>query len=105
MRYQWTESFARDFRGMAPEHQELFLRLIPEFSDACDRWIGENTGFPGKFRVSPLQGAPGIFEMTWSFAGLDGRATWMWSSIVRDGVHVPVVVWRRIGTHRIYREP
>ncbi|MCL5265766.1 MAG: hypothetical protein M1343_11370 [Chloroflexi bacterium] len=42
-----------------------------------------------------------IWEMTWSFSGPDGRATFELASI--DGE--PAIRWRRIGNHRIFREP
>jgi hypothetical protein len=41
--------------------------------------------------------APGLFEMTWSFSGPDGRATFEWIDL--DGE--PAVRWRRIGGHLI----
>jgi hypothetical protein len=48
-----------------------------------------------------VEGAPGIFEMTWSVARPDGRATFEWTVI--EGVLG--LRWRRIGGHRIFREP
>jgi hypothetical protein len=50
--------------------------------------------------------APGVFEMTWSFSGPDGRATWQWTTVIdADGRPVSAVRWRRLGSHRIFREP
>jgi len=40
-------------------------------------------------------------EMTWSFAGPDGRATFELVEV--DGE--PAIRWRRIGDHRIFEEP
>ena len=51
--------------------------------------------------MKPVEGAPGIFEMTWSFKGPDGRATFEWIQI--DGTFG--VRWRRIGDHSIFRRP
>lgn len=48
-----------------------------------------------------MAGQTGIWEMTWSFAGPDGRATFELVEI--DGE--PAIRWRRIGTHAIYDEP
>jgi len=45
-----------------------------------------------------VERAPGIFEMTWSFSGPDGRATFEWVEI--DGQLA--VRWRRIGGHEIF---
>ena len=57
--------------------------------------------WPKKLRVKDVQGAPGVWEMTWSFAGPDGRATFEWAEI--DGA--PCIRWRRIGGHAIFGEP
>ena len=47
-----------------------------------------------------IQGAPGVFEMTWAD---DGRATFEFGAAVREGeTHI---VWRRIGTHEIFTRP
>ncbi len=48
-----------------------------------------------------MQGNPGIYEMTWSFAGPDGRATFDYRSVNGE----TMLQWRRIGTHRIFDEP
>ncbi len=44
-----------------------------------------------------VQGAPGVFEMTWA---KDGRATWQYGPEQRPGT--PHVIWRRIGGHAIF---
>jgi hypothetical protein len=60
-----------------------------------------SVSWPTSLRVKDVEGAPGIFEMTWSFAGPNGRATFEWTAIERArGVR-----WRRIGGHRILKEP
>lgn len=48
-----------------------------------------------------MTSAKGIWEMTWSFPGPDGRATFEFVTY-DDGVRVR---WRRIGNHTIYRQP
>jgi len=48
-----------------------------------------------------MTSAPRIWEMTWSFSSPDGRATFEF--IDRDGE--PSVLWRRIGTHKIFDGP
>jgi hypothetical protein len=57
--------------------------------------------WPTHLRVKRVQGAAGIFEMTWSFAGPDGRATF--EVLTEKGVSV--MVWRRIGGYAIFRKP
>jgi hypothetical protein len=51
--------------------------------------------------VKDVEGAPGIWEMTWSFAGPDGRATFEWIEIRGE----PGIRWRRIGGHAIFGAP
>lgn len=46
-----------------------------------------------------MRGAPGVWEMTWRFAGPDGPATWEWTTVEGEaGAHVAVRC-RRIGGH------
>jgi hypothetical protein len=48
-----------------------------------------------------MKGTEGVWEMTWSFSGPDGRATFEW---VKAGGEIQIR-WRRIGGHEIYRNP
>jgi hypothetical protein len=52
-------------------------------------------------RVRKVEGAQGIWEMTWSWNDPDGRATWEWMEIDSE----PAIRWRRIGTHEIFKAP
>lgn len=110
MRVDVTQSFLADYHKLSPAEKEMFKAASLEFSKACDAYVTSNTPSPGSLRVFPVQGAPGIFEMTWSFSGPDGRATWQWDHItvkVKDGpdVRQPSVLWRRIGLHAIFSNP
>lgn len=51
-------------------------------------------------RVKAVQGAAGIFEMTWA---PNGRATFQYGAQRRPGERH--VIWRRIGTHDIFGRP
>ncbi len=51
-------------------------------------------------RVKDVQGAAGIFEMTWA---PDGRATFQSGEERRPGGRH--VIWRRIGTHDVFVQP
>ena len=51
-------------------------------------------------RVKDVQGAAGIFEMTWA---PDGRATFQYGEERRPGDRH--VIWRRIGTHDVFVQP
>jgi len=47
-----------------------------------------------------VQGEAGVWEITWA---PDGRATFAYGPEVLAGQ--PHIVWRRIGTHDIFRRP
>ncbi len=59
------------------------------------------TPWPKALRVKAVQGTQGIWEMTWSFTGPDGRATFEWVTIGGK----PAIRWRRVGGHAIFSEP
>ncbi len=52
-------------------------------------------------RVKPVEGASGVWEMTWSMTNPDGRATWEWISIEGEAG----IRWRRLGTDEIFDSP
>src|SRR5205814_116902 len=58
-------------------------------------------GLDEQGRVQAVRGVPGVWELTWSFAGPAGRATF--ELIAVDGE--PAIRWRRVGGHEIFREP
>ena len=103
MRYQTTPAFVADVRRLGKGEAALFRMVVLELlSPACDAFVAvPPTTFPAALRVKPIAGAPGIFEMTWSFAGPDGRATFEWIEIEGE----PAIRWRRVGGHRVLREP
>ena len=51
-------------------------------------------------RVKRVVTHPGVWEMTWA---PDGRATFHYGPEVIPGE--PHVVWRRVGSHEIFRRP
>lgn len=88
--------FWRDWARLNPEQQEAFLAAVDKFVDD----LGTGRGFRAGLRAKGVRGTPGVYEMTWA---PDGRATFSYGrSIVGDEPHV---IWRRIGTHEILREP
>ena len=105
MRFERTESFKADFRRLTKEEQEMFRTASLEFSGACDRRGNSRAAFLAKFRAKDVEGAKGVLEMTWSFAGPDRRATWEWTTVTVDGVTRSTVMWRRVGSHRIFSNP
>lgn len=102
MRYVVLDSFKGDYARLSERERALFRKSLRAFVEACDRYAVEPAApWPSALRVKPIQGAPGILEMTWSLSGPDGRATFEFIEL--DGELA--VRWRRIGRHRILREP
>jgi hypothetical protein len=88
-----TARFRRDYARLTPAQQERFRKVVvTEF--VADADAGQLR--PG-LRVKGVQGAPGVYEMTWA---PDGRATWQYGPEQRPGA--PHVIWRRVGTHAIF---
>jgi hypothetical protein len=89
--------FDREFRRMSREFQAAFLRMLPVFIEALR---AGPTSFPPGLRVKRVQGAEGVWEITFA---PDGRATFAYGPEVRPGeVHV---IWRRVGTHDVLADP
>ena len=103
MRFEQAARFDTDFKRLRREHRQRFLAVVPAFNAACDAFAASPAGFtwPSGTRVSRMSSAPGIWEMTWSFASPDGRATFEF--VQHDGVQH--LRWRRIGDHSIYTSP
>jgi hypothetical protein len=109
VRYQRTESFKADYKRLSDHEKEMFRAAAVEFNLACDRFVAAQEPWPKRLRVKDVESAAGVWEMTWSFSGPDGRATWEWLTIeVGDAgtaTKVPCVLWRRIGGHKIFKDP
>lgn len=103
MRYETTPAFVADIRRLSKTEAARFRRVVADvFSPASDAFMASpSTPFPASLRVKSVAGAAGIFELTWSFAGPDGRATFEWIEIEGE----PAIRWRRVGGHRVLREP
>jgi len=90
-------SFWRDWDRLSPKQQREFRTAVAQFIAN----LAENKqGFHPSLRVKRVQGHPGIWEMTWAY---DGRATFQYDDAVQPGE--PHIVWRRVGTHAIFRRP
>lgn len=103
MKYERTERFKRDYRRLSDDEKEEFRRVVLEhFVPALEQQAKTpGSGWPFALRVKGVEGAPGIWEMTWSFTDPDGRATFEWVTI--DGE--PGIRWRRVGFHSIFSDP
>lgn len=94
--YAWVARFRRDFEALSPPLQAAFLLAVSQFVE--DLKAGQ--GFRKGLRVKGIQGATGIFEMSWAD---DGRATFEYGP---DGVAGDAhIIWRRVGTHSIFNRP
>lgn len=102
MKYVVLDSFKADYKRLSRREQGLFKKALPGFVAACDRYATDpSAAWPASLRVKDVERAPDIWEMTWSFGGPDGRATFEWVEI--DGQLA--ARWRRIGGHEIFKSP
>lgn len=108
MRFERTEPFRADYQRLSEDSRAKFRTVVRAFNVAADRFVEtkDSSSWPANLRVKAVANATGVFEMTWSFSGPDGRATWEWTTVAdADGRQCPAVRWRRLGSHRIFREP
>ena len=108
MRVERADQFKADYQRLSEHERELFRASACIFSVACDRFVEtrDPSSWPASLRVKAVVNAHGMFEMTWSFSGPDGRATWQWTTVVTaNGISVPALRWRRLGGHQIFRQP
>jgi hypothetical protein len=103
VKFQTTPAFETDFRRLRPEHQRAFREVIrSSLAPACDAFAEDpNRPWPGSLRAKSMRNAPGIYELTWSFASPDGRATFEFVTL-SGAIHCR---WRRVGDHGVYRAP
>jgi len=87
----WLDS-GQTFTRLTPTEQAAFLLAVQHFVDHLQAPRGLRNGL----RVKGIQGASGIFEMTWAS---DGRATFEYGPEAAD--REPHVIWRRVGTHAV----
>lgn len=90
-------SFWRDWDRLTPQQQRAFREAVARFiADLAS----DGQSFHPRLRVKRVQGYPGVWEMSWA---PDGRATFQYGDEVQaEKTHV---IWRRIGTHAIFRRP
>ncbi len=102
MKFRREDKFLADYARLSEQERELFRRAVRQMNDAYEqRGDLALPHWPAHLRVRDVEGTPRAFEMTWSFAGPDGRATF--ELITVDGE--PAIKWRRIGDHKIFRDP
>lgn len=94
--YERESTFARDWAKLTEKQRRQFLAAVADM--VADLKAGG--GFRPGLRIKGVQGCAGVFEMTWA---PDGRVTWEYGDEVREGE--PHIIWRRIGTHDVFRAP
>ena len=94
--HEELSQFLREFASLTPEQQARFLTAVRKLVED----LRAGMAFRPSLRVKGVQGHPNIYEMTWA---IDGRATFEYGPEVRPGdTHI---IWRRIGTHEILKNP
>lgn len=103
MKYETTPAFDADFKRLKAEHRAAFRELLRDkFIPACAALAADpGAVWPKSLRVKSVRDAPGILEMTWSFASPDGRATFELVTVQGE----LRCRWRRIGDHGVFRDP
>ena len=102
MKHLETDAFLTDWDRLTPRERGLFVAAVRAINVAfAHRERAGRPVWPTRLRVRHMSGRSGVFEMTWSFSGPDGRATF--EVIDVDGE--PAIKWRRIGGHDIFANP
>jgi hypothetical protein len=103
VKYETTPAFDADYRHLKPEHRATFRAMLKDkFIPACEAVeTVPAAAWPKALRVKAIQGAPGVLEMTWSFASPEGRATF--ELVTVDGELR--CRWRRVGGHAVFKAP
>ena len=94
--FQVTRRFERDRKQLTPESRArcqpvITGQLVPDLARGVIR---------AGLRVKAARAAPGVSEITWA---PDSRATFSYRPGQQAGE--PHLIWRRIGTHDILRDP
>lgn len=87
--------FLREWGRLREAQREDFLEALALFISGL-----RTRNFHPRLRIKRVEGYPDIWEMTWA---PDGRATFQYGQGPVPGD--PHIIWRRIGTHDIFREP
>lgn len=94
--FEQLPRFALDWKHLESADRKRFKQAVREF--CADLAAGR--AFRQGLRVKRVQGTPDVWELTFA---PDGRATWQYGDEVCPGE--PHIIWRRIGTHGIFRSP
>ena len=85
-----------EFRDLPAPLRALFLAAVVQL--VADFRSGEQPRH--SLRVKRVQSVPGVWELSWA---ADGRATFQYGRERIPGE--PHIIWRRISSHDIFRNP
>lgn len=95
--YEAMPAFKRGHKKLTNSELSLFEKKLDQFiSDLADMETGRLTWFRPGLRVTKVEGASGLFEMSWDG---DGRATFTFGPEQVTGKRH--IVWHDIGGHEI----
>ncbi len=102
--FEAHDRFWREYECLRDDQQDAFNQALREFISVLRDWERErrpgNPIFPQRLGITAMVKQRNIKEFAW--AG-DGRCTWEYGTPqIPDKFHV---IWRRIGTHAIYKDP
>jgi hypothetical protein len=104
VKFETAPAFDADLGRLKPEHAVEFKKVVADrFVPACDACAEDpSRPWPASLRVMPVRSSRGVFvfEMTWSFASPNGRATFELLTV--DGELR--VRWRRVGDHDVFKK-
>lgn len=92
-----TPEFIQDLKKLAPEIRAQFEKVVLQ-DFVIDLRNGQR--FRPQLRVKRVVSIRGVWELSWA---KDGRATFEYGPEQRPGE--PHVIWRRVGTHAIFKRP
>ena len=102
MKFERTDRFKVDYGQLPAPEREMFRAAVRAMNQAAGaEQDPRRVAWPATLRIKAVANAPGVWEMTWSFAGPDGRATF---EFVRVDATLGVR-WRRVGGHSVLRQP
>jgi len=93
--HEEDELFLDQYRKLTREQRALFRRAARELSEDAD-----SGQFRASLRAHPMKGQKDLWEMTWE--GNDGRAMFTYTQSHLPGKRH--IIWRRIGSHGIYKK-
>lgn len=95
--YEAPRRFLREYARLSRDQRKAFARARSKLVVALRE---TPPSFPPELRVKRVQGVRGVWELTFA---PDGRATFGYGPPRLGGN--PHVVWRRVGTHDVLRDP